>query len=98
MKKHRRHNTRSLVAAALLAIAAGPVWADDAAQIAEEQYRAYLLDELRRDLKESIESLSLERADVIHRIAVQESGAAERARRENEAASNAAWKSSGATL
>jgi hypothetical protein len=98
MKKNREHNRRSLLAAILLAIATGPSWAGDVTQVDEQAYRAYLLEELRRDLKHSIDTLSLERADVVHRIAVQEADAAARARRENEAAVRPAWKSSGATL
>ena len=97
MKKHREHNRRSLLAAALLAIAAGPVWAGDAERVADEQYRAFLLQELRQNLKESIQSLSLERADVVHRIAVQEARS-ENERRDQNAPDARGWKSSGATL
>jgi len=72
MKKHKETRKQSLLAAALLAVAIGPSWAGDTAQTEEQAYRRFLLAELRDDLRKSIDSLSLERADVVQRIANQE--------------------------
>ncbi|HEY7840750.1 MAG TPA: hypothetical protein VIC61_04205 [Gammaproteobacteria bacterium] len=76
MRKHKEVHRHSLLAALLLAIAGGPSWAGDTSQVEEQMYRQYLLDELRQNLKQEIESLSLERADIVRRIANQETAGA----------------------
>jgi prophage antirepressor-like protein len=76
MRKHKEIRKHSLLAAALLAVAIGPAWAGDTTQVEEEMYRQHLLNELRQNLKQEIESLSLERADIVRRIANQETAGA----------------------
>ena len=102
MRKHREHPRRSLLAAALLAIATGPTWAGDTTQAEEQMYRRHLLSELRQDLRESIRTLSLERADVVQRIANQEAAGLAASNRgapvREDAARPRGRKSSGATL
>jgi hypothetical protein len=98
MKKHKEVRKHSLLAAALLAVAIGPVWAGDTTQVEEQMYRQYLLDELRHNLKQDIESMSLERADVIRRIANQEAGSARESALGEISPVQARRQSPGATL
>jgi hypothetical protein len=97
MRKHREIRKHSLVAALLLAIAGGPSWAGDTTQIEEQMYRQNLLHELRQNLKQDIESMSLERADIIRRIANQEASNA-RSPELGETRPVQPRRSSGATL
>lgn len=97
MRKHREIRKHSLLAALLLAIASGPSWSGDTTRVEEQMYRQHLLHELRQELKQDIESMSLERADIIRRIANQEATNA----RESallEMRPTQSGKSSGATL
>jgi len=98
MKRHKEIRKQSLLAALLLAIAAGPSWAGDTTQIEEQLYRQYLLDELREDLKKDIESMSLERADIIRRIANQEAISARESAPGESRPAQPRRQSSGATL
>jgi hypothetical protein len=100
MKKNRQQKKLSLLAAALLVVATGPAWAGDTTQVEERLYREHLLRELRLELRDSIRSLSLERADVVQRIVNQEAAGLgnSNAVREDTGSKPRARKSSGATL
>lgn len=98
MRKHREIRKHSLVAALLLAIAGGPSWAGDTTQLEEQMYRQNLLNELRQNLKQDIESMSLERADIIRRIANQEAADARLPALGEVQPAQSRRRSSGATL
>jgi hypothetical protein len=100
MKKNRKQRRLSLLAAALLVIATGPAWAGDTTQAEERLYREHLLRELRLELRDSIRSLSLERADVVQRIVNREAAGLGNSNtvREDAGSKPRARKSGGATL
>lgn len=88
MKKYREHKRHSLLAALLLAIAAGPAWAADTSRTEERMYREYLLRELREDLSLSLKDVAIAGSGRVAAVRPARQQDAEPARR----------KSSGATL